>query len=350
MATKSLESVGPKIVGGIIQLIKLRNNITQSAQGAAIHANDAQELTTPPEVGWKEKTQTGSELIPASGQVLFSAGLLSTLDDIIKQLTDLIELANDYSRRNSEANTDVDTFKTTKLRLEFLSLAQEYMMCWKADSDTDTSGISFSSNGDNMIRFRDQFFKQSLEDMVTAENAEKVVAAENAEKVANGQAITYIGEDVNKNTFQTTLDKLTKLTKCLKSSKYYAKPKHTLDAHRWRIVTKTITSVEEIVKDMRQVSFTPTEAYTPNKRMKTAFATYLLSFFYCADNVDEFENAVQTSALLVTTTAITGKGAAGDKQMQEYFYDFIAALFDATKAQALKKELDKEAGMFKRTP
>ncbi|KAJ1465749.1 hypothetical protein T484DRAFT_3635742 [Baffinella frigidus] len=350
MATKSLESVGPKIVDGIIQLRKSQSNITQSAKGVAIHVNDAQDYSIPVEKAWEEKTQTDSKLIPASPQVLFSAGFLPTLDDIITQLIALTKLANDCNQRNSAANTDVDTLETTALRLQFLSLAGEHAMCWKAVSGIDTRGISFSSNGDNMIRFREQFLKKSLEDMVTAENAEKVVAAENAEKVANGQATTYTREVVNMKTFDTTLEKLTKLTNCLKSSKYYqdAKPEDTLDAHRWGIVTSTITTVEEIVTDMRQVSFTPTDAYTPDTKVKTMFVTHLLSFFYCADNVNVFENAVQTSALLVTTTAITGKGAAGDKQMKEYFYDFIAALFGATKKQTLKQELDKKAGMFER--
>ncbi|KAJ1464321.1 hypothetical protein T484DRAFT_3645959 [Baffinella frigidus] len=336
MAAKSLESVGPKIEKVINQLIKLRNNITQSAKGVVIHVTDAQDLSISVGDGWLE-TKTDSKLIPASPQVLFSAGFLPILDDIITQLTTLTELANEYSRRNSEANTDVDTFETTKLRLEFLSLAQQHVMCWKAISDTDTSDSSFSSNGPKMSNFREQFLKESLEDMV-------------AEKKDNGQETTYMGEDVNKKTFQTTLDELTKSTNCLKLSPYYqyAKPEDPLDTHRLGIMTNTITTVEEIVKDMGQVSFTPTEAYTPDKRMKTEFVNHLLSFFYCADNVTEFEKAVQTSALLVTTTAITGKGADGDNKMKEYFYNFIEALFDATKAQALKKELDKKADMFKR--
>ncbi|KAJ1464107.1 hypothetical protein T484DRAFT_3647853, partial [Baffinella frigidus] len=349
MAAKSLEVVGPKLEKVIKKLTTSHFNITQSATGAAIHANDAQELTTPPEDAWEEKTQTGSKLIPANPMVLFSVGFLPILDDIIIQLTTLTELANEYSRRNSEANTDVDTLETTKLRLEFLSLAQQHVMCWKAISDTDTSGISFSSNNDNMIKFRAKFLKLGQEDMV---------AAENAEKVANGQAITYKGEDVNKKTFDTTLEKLTKSTKRLKLSPYYqyAKPEDPLDTHRLEIMTNTITTVEEIVEAMGQVSFTPIEeAYTPTTQVKTAFLTNLLAFYYCADGPDEFPYAVQTSARLVTTTAITGKGEAGDKKMKEYFYDFIKALFGATEAQALKTELDKEAqkkehtGMFVRT-
>ncbi|KAJ1464257.1 hypothetical protein T484DRAFT_1758233 [Baffinella frigidus] len=344
MAAKSLELVGPKIEMAINQLRTSQNNITQSATGAAIHVNDAQELSIPVQVGYTERTHTGSELIPASDQVLFSVGFLLILDDIIIQLTDLTELANAYSRRNSEANTDVDTLKTTKLRLEFLSLAQEHMMCRKAISDTDTSDSSFSANGPKMSKFREQFLRKSIDDMV-------------AEKKKNGQAT--MGQDITKKTFQTTLDQLTKSTNCLKFSPWYqdAKSGGPLDAHRWGIMTKTITSVEEIVKDMEeivkdtgQVSFTPTEAYTPDKKMETTFAVYLLSFFYCADDVHEFNYTVQTSALLVTTTAITGKGADGDNKMKEYFYDFIEALFDATQAQALKQELDKKADMFKRTP
>jgi hypothetical protein len=344
MAAKSLELVGPKIIDAINQMIKSQNNITQSATGAAIHANDAQELSIPVQFGFTERTHTGSELIPASDQVLFAVGFLPILDNIIIKLTDLTELANEYSRRNSEANTDVDTFKTTTRRLQFLSLAEEHVMIWKATVGTDMRGISFSSNSDNMIKFREQFFKQSLDDM-------------DAEKMKNGQAT--MGQVITKKTFQTTLGELTKLTNRLKYSKYCqdANPAEPLQRDRLGIVTKTIRTVEKIVEDMEeivkdtgQVSFTPTEAYTPDKRMKTAVVNLLLSFFYCADNVDEFKNAVQTSALLVTTTAITGKGAAGDKQMQGYFYNFIEALFDTTKAQALKKELDKKADKFKRTP
>jgi hypothetical protein len=354
MAAMSLESVGPKIVDAISQLRISQNNITQSVRCESIDFTDAQELTNPPEEAWEEKNQT-----TASDQVLFSVGFLSILDDIIAQLTTLTELANDCNGRNSDANTDVDTFETTTLRLRFLSLAQQHLQCWKAISRIDTRGISFSSNGPKMIEFREKFLEECLEDMVTAENAEKLVAAENAEKVANGQATTYTREGVNMKTIQPTLDELTKSTKYLKFSQYCQdrNPEEPLDAHKWGIVTNTITTVEEIVEAMGQVSFIPIEkAYTPTKKVKIESVNRVISAFYCADNGTEFENAVQASARLVTTTAITGKGEAGDKQMKVYFYDFITALFGATKAQALKTELDKEAqkkeltGMFERTP
>ncbi|KAJ1465807.1 hypothetical protein T484DRAFT_1757155 [Baffinella frigidus] len=342
MAAKSLDAITSQIVEKIRDFRKLQNNITQSIKGAAIDVTDAQELSIPVQVGYTERTQTDSKLIPASDQVLFSVQFLPTLDHIITQLIALIDLANDYSRRNNAADTDVNTFETTTLRLKFLSLAQQHVMCWKAVSNTDMRGISFSSKL-NMIKFREQFLQRSLED---------VVATENVEKEANGQATTHVGGDINKKMFDTTLEKSTKSTNYLKSSKYYqdAEPRDTLDANRWGVLTTTITSVEKIVKDMMQVIFTPTEAYTLNTKVKTEFVTHLLAFYYCADNVTEFENAVQTSALLVTTTAITGKGAAGDKKMKDYFYDFIAALFDVTKAQALKKQLDEKAGMFERKP
>ncbi|KAJ1465096.1 hypothetical protein T484DRAFT_3639518 [Baffinella frigidus] len=342
MAAKSLDAITSQIVEKIIDFRKLQNNITQSIKGAAIDVTDAQELSIPVQVGYTERTQTDSKLIPASDQVLFSVQFLPILDHIITQLIALIDLANDCNQRNSAANTDVDTLETTALRLQFLSLAQEHAMCWKAISNTDMRGISFSSDGLNMIRFREQFLKQSLEDMV---------ATENVEKEANGQATSHVGGDINKKMFDTTLEELTKSTNYLKSSKYYqdAEPRDTLDANRWGVLTTTITSVEEIVKDMRQVGFTHTEAYTPDTKVKTLFVTPVLSFFYCADDDTEFQNAVQTSALLVTTTAITGKGVHGDKQMKEYFYDFIAALFGATKKQTLKNELDKKADMFERT-
>ncbi|KAJ1464264.1 hypothetical protein T484DRAFT_1758227 [Baffinella frigidus] len=344
MAAMSLESVGPKIVDAIIQLRISQDNITQSVTGDAIDFTEVQELTTSVGDAWAEKNQT-----TASDQVLFSVGFLKILDGIITQLTTLTELANDCNVRNSDANTDVDTFETTALRLRFLSLAQQHLQCWKAISGTDMRDISFSSNGPKMIKFREKFRKESLEDMV---------AAENVVKVPTGQATTYTIEGVNLKTIQPALDELTKSTNCLKSSPYYqdANPAESLEMKWLGILTSTIKTVEEIVEAMRQVSFTPIEeAYTPTKQVKSEVLNRVVSAFYCADDRHEFNYTVQTSARLVTTTAITGKGEAGDKKMKEYFYDFIKALFGATKAQALKTELDKEAqkkehtGMFVRT-
>ncbi|KAJ1466675.1 hypothetical protein T484DRAFT_1756445 [Baffinella frigidus] len=285
MAAESLESVALKIIKAIRDLRKLQSNTTQSIKGIADNFNDTPDNTIPVSILWKEKTETDNQLLPVSDQVLFSVQFLKYLEKVITQLLALITLANDYSRRNNEADTDVDTFDTTSIRLFFLSLAQQHMMC--------TQGISFSSNGPKMSKFREQFLKQFLKDAAVAENDEKE---------ASGQATTYVGGDTNKKTFDTTLEALTQSD--------YSRP--------------ATSSLASIIKTQNQEArWTPTDA--------TA----------------EFETSVQTSALLVTTTAITGKGADGDKKMKKYFYDFIEVLLGATKAQALKTEL---AGMFERQP
>ncbi|KAJ1476589.1 hypothetical protein T484DRAFT_1750529 [Baffinella frigidus] len=213
--------------------------MTQSVKGIAENFNDTPDLSIPVQVVWEEKTETDNRLLPVSDQVLFSVQFLPYLDQMITQLIALIQLANDYNQRNLEANTDVDTLKTTLLRLIFLSQAQQHMMCAKAVSNNDTKGTSFASNSLKMRKFREQFLERF---------PEEVVVAENAGKGASGQATTYVGGDVNMKTFHKTLDELTESTNYLKSSKYYqdAKPGDTLDAHKWWILTTTITSVEKI--------------------------------------------------------------------------------------------------------